>query len=299
MGTSLLLFVVASMLGLYKLWGFKEKIGKKEKMPLSEIISPRHVIDSLKTTFQKRPEKKRSYLLAMMFVMLMHILPMFGEMYCQFMFTKRMFQWKVDTYSYYSMLKTIIESIGMAVLMPIFHYFNVNDNLIIMLACLSGFSAQMFRGFATESWMLFASAGVDFATHIISPPIRAQMTRCVYPHETGKIFAMLASVESIVPILASTLFTRLYNATSVLDYPWPGSFYFAGAGSILMAMATTMYVYLSLGCSPISTLQDSESNNQESKESGLTRMNSNLHPEDFLSKKKELFCVTFKNLPRQ
>ena len=89
MGTSLLLLVVASLLGLYKLWGFKENIEKKEKMTFSKLLSPQHVIDSAKTTFRKRPDNKRSYLLSMMFVMLMHMLPMFGEMYCQFMYTKQ------------------------------------------------------------------------------------------------------------------------------------------------------------------------------------------------------------------
>ena len=299
MGTSLLLLVVASLLGLYKLWGFKENIEKKEKMTFSKLLSPQHVIDSAKTTFRKRPDNKRSYLLSMMFVMLMHMLPMFGEMYCQFMYTKRTFQWKVDTYSYYSMTKTIIESVGMAVLMPLFHYFNVNDNIIIILACTSSLSAQIFRGFATKPWMFFASAGVDFASSIMSAPIRAQMTRCVYPHETGKVFAMLSSVESLVPILASTVFTHLYNATSGLAYPWPGSFYFAGAFCVLMGITTSLYVYLSLGGSPITTLQNTESNEQGSSKSALQRMNSNFHPEDVLSKKQELFCVTFKHLPSQ
>ena len=41
---------------------------------------------------------------------------------------------------------------------------------------------------------------------------------------------MLASLESFVPILASWVFTNLYNATSELEYPWQASFYFAVAG---------------------------------------------------------------------
>ena len=41
---------------------------------------------------------------------------------------------------------------------------------------------------------------------------------------------MLASLESFVPILASWIFTNLYNATSELAYPWKGSFYFTSAG---------------------------------------------------------------------
>ena len=56
------------------------------------------------------------------------------------------------------------------------------------------------------------------------------MTRCVSSSELGKVFAMLASLESVVPILASALFTSLYNSTIELGYPGQGSFYFASAG---------------------------------------------------------------------
>ena len=66
--------------------------------------------------------------------------------------------------------------------------------------------------------------------YIFSAPIRAQMTRCVSSSELGKVFAMLASLESVVPILASALFTSLYNSTIELGYPGQGSFYFASAG---------------------------------------------------------------------
>ena len=40
---------------------------------------------------------------------------------------------------------------------------------------------------------------------------------------------MLASLESLVPILSGWIFTNLYNATSELVYPWRGSFYFTSA----------------------------------------------------------------------
>ena len=56
------------------------------------------------------------------------------------------------------------------------------------------------------------------------------MTRCVSSSELGKVFAMLASLESVVPILASALFTSLYNSTIELGYPGQASFYFASAG---------------------------------------------------------------------
>ena len=61
------------------------------------------------------------------------------------------------------------------------------------------------RGMATEPWIFYLSTIVDFGTSIVSPPIRAQITHCVEPHELGKIFAMLASVESLIPIGSTML----------------------------------------------------------------------------------------------
>ena len=75
-----------------------------------------------------------------------------------------------------------------------------------------------------------ASTVSGLLLYIFSAPIRAQMTRCVSSSELGKVFAMLASLESVVPILASALFTSLYNSTIELGYPGQGSFYFASAG---------------------------------------------------------------------
>ena len=77
-----------------------------------------------------------------MLIMLVHMMAVFGGTYFQFMFTKRMFLWKVDIYSYHQMLETVIQTNGMVILFPIFHYFNVNGNLIVMVSCLSGCSTQ-------------------------------------------------------------------------------------------------------------------------------------------------------------
>ena len=63
-------------------------------------------------------------------------------------------------------------------------------------------------------------------------------TRCVSSAELGKVFAMLASLESVVPIAASAIFTSLYNSTTGLGYPWQGSFYFLSAGFTVLGKQT-------------------------------------------------------------
>ena len=81
-----------------------------------------------------------------------------------------------------------------------------------------------------------ALIGLPVGQHINSS-VRAQMSRCVPSEDLGKVFAMLASVESLLPIVGSNLYTNLYNATSDLEYPWMGSFYFAAAGFTIIGMS--------------------------------------------------------------
>ena len=89
-----------------------------------------------------------------------------------------------------------------------------------------------------------ASISVEVGSDLFSAPIRAQMTRCISPEETGKVFAMLASLECAVPILASMIFTNVYNATSGLSYPWAGTFYFGAAGFTLIGKTFSTFTLI-------------------------------------------------------
>lgn len=48
--------------------------------------------------------------------------------------------------------------------------------------------------------------GVDFMGHGFAMTIRSIISKCVHPTELGKIYAMLTSTESLVPILASNVY---------------------------------------------------------------------------------------------
>ena len=45
---------------------------------------------------------------------------------------------------------------------------------------------------------------------------------------------MLGVFEAFVPIIASSVFTKLYNATADLEYPWYASYYFGTIGVVIM-----------------------------------------------------------------
>jgi hypothetical protein len=207
---------------LLRLWNFQEKRKEKESLSVLNIIHPRHIKESLSATFKPRPGHKRTYLILMMTVMLLNMMPYIGEGAYQFLYVKRIFSWGVSEYSWYKTTASLVASVAMFLLFPLFHRFKVNDNFIIILSCISQMGGAFVRGMSKEPWMFYLSTIVDFGTSIVSPPIRSQITHCVELHELGKIFAMLASVESLIPILGTNMYTRIYNATRELAYPLPG-----------------------------------------------------------------------------
>ena len=219
---SLLIMSLSFLYMILRLWNFQEKRKEKEILSFLSMIHPRHIKDSLSATLKPRPSHRRTYLLIMMTVMLMNMMPFIGESAYQFLYVKRIFSWGVADYSWFRTTASLVSSFSMFVLFPLFHKFNVDNNFIIILSCVSQIGGAFLRGVSTEPWMFYVSTLVDFGTSVVSPPIRAQITHCVEPKELGKIFAMLASVESLIPIIGTNMYTRIYNTTRELAYPLPG-----------------------------------------------------------------------------
>ena len=96
---------------------------------------------------------------------------------------------------------------------------------------------------------------------------------------------MLASLECMVPILASVIFTNVYNATSELEYPWSSTFYFGSAGFTVIGLIAAVSVFISLKGKPVVPASSTPQ---------LERQSSNLNPDDKLSKETEIFCVALR-----
>ena len=71
-----------------------------------------------------------------------------------------------------------------------------------------------------------------------SSAIRGMMSKCVAPEELGKVFAILASSESLVPIIASTLYSEVYLATQ--DSSLPGAPYLLSSGFSALVVIMSM-----------------------------------------------------------
>ena len=71
--------------------------------------------------------------------------------------------------------------------MSLYHYFNVNDNVIIINGSLSGIGAFILAGLAKTETVFYANSAIGILSWTFFAPIRAQISRCVPSEDLGKV----------------------------------------------------------------------------------------------------------------
>ena len=77
-------------------------------------------------------------------------------------------------------MQTGIQGGGILLFMPVFHHFNVNDNLIILAAGVSAIAGQVIRALARTGAVFYSSVSVELLSSLFSGPIRGQVMK-LYP----------------------------------------------------------------------------------------------------------------------
>ena len=244
-------YFLAWSFAIWRLWNFEEELANKRvnnKMSLTELVHPSHIFDTVKVIFKPRTNFKRFFLLVLFFVFLSDEFHDQGEVVHEFLFTKRFFSWRVSDFSWFKTVDSLSTSVGTVVLLPLLHYFKATDNIIILITLVSLISSNMIRGLSTVYSTFYFSIMVDFPNGMLAAPVRGQMSRCVDPSELGKALSMLDSLQSLMPVLATNTYTRVYTSTRNLDYPLPGSCYFVSCFALALAAAAIIVMSFRLKC---------------------------------------------------
>ena len=187
MASVLSLYILASIQGLVRFWGFQEKIERKSPLSLPQLFSPSHIVGLFKASFRSRPGRTQVYILMMMLVMVAFMMPEDAETMVQFMFTKRHFQWDYSMFSYYNTIQRLMNLLGVAVIFPLFQYFNGDDNIINIATGLSKMAGQFVRAFARTEAVFFSSTIIGTLRLAYNAPVRSQISKFVEPEELGKV----------------------------------------------------------------------------------------------------------------
>merc|ERR1711892_1050079 len=182
----------------------KVKETPKGKKP--HPLSPSHMKDSVFVVVRKRENNKRFYLILYSLVILTAYISFAGEHTVAYNYVRTRYGWEVSEYSDYSTITHIVDTVGQALIIPMINYFQLSSSNLVPIL-LSTITAR----------------------HIL----KALAANCVENDELGKAFAVLSSIESLVPIAFSQLYTSIWKATSDKGAPLVGTcFFLSGALSV-------------------------------------------------------------------
>jgi len=236
----------------------KEENRKEGETKKYHLFSYRHIVDSLKTATKPRPNRKRFYLWMYLTMLISLFLPLFGEMVVGYNYVRTLYQWEVVEYSQYKSFQELLEVVGQGVAIPILGWLNFRDSAIVPVLFFTYILRDVIKAFSKFPWMLYTAAAVGFVAAYSVSTCRSIMSKCVENDELGKVFALLSSLESIVPIVMSQVYASLWEATSDLNYPWVGTVYMLSAVLISISTAMSLYALYCLKGQTVEELGQSE-----------------------------------------
>jgi len=194
-----------------------------------KTFSLMHIKDSISTATKKRDNNKRFYLLMYFTVFMFIIVSFFGEHVMSYNYVRTRYGWEVADYGDYYSIASLVDIVGQMILIPLLGYMQITDSIIAPVIISTIVIRHIIKGFAVEPWMLYVASGVDLMGGYSMSACRSLISQCVTSHELGKIFALVSSVESLVPIAIEQAYATVWKATGDLGDPWIGTCYFISA----------------------------------------------------------------------
>lgn len=217
-------------------------------------LSPSHIIDSLKTAVKPRSDGKRFYLWVYLLVMISMVLPWFGESVIGYLYVRKRYDWGVQEYSDFRTVSEVLDIVGQAIFIPVLGVLQIKDSLIIPILLSTVIARDFVKGFAETSWLYYFGSAINVMGGYCFAACRSIVSKCVESHELGKVFALLAALESLVPIGMSQAYASIWALTSVFDSLWVGSVFFLSGAITSISLILSLLSLLSLKGRAISDL---------------------------------------------
>ena len=173
-----------------------------------------------------------------------------------FFYVRTRYEWGVKEYSDFVSVAQIMDIVGQTVFLPILGILQIRDSLLVPVLLCTVIAKDVIKGFANDPWMYYLGSAVNMMGLYTFSLIRSIMSRCVENHELGKVFALLAAAESLVPIGMSQVYASLWKATGELGIPWVGTVFFMSAFLTSIAWIMSVVSLLSLKGTSVGALED-------------------------------------------
>ncbi|XP_034237143.1 proton-coupled folate transporter-like [Thrips palmi] len=191
---------------------------------LADFCNWRHVWDTVKVALKKRRGSRRLqfYILVLLYFTIQG--PIQGEGIVSFLYLTQQFQWEAIAFSAYSTYFIILSAVGNFVATTVFaKWLNMSDCLIGVIAMSSKTVVAPLFALANKSWHVYALTAENILGAGAIITMRGIATKLVDDDELGKVMALLAVVEAVIPLVFRPVYSKAYSASSDTH---PGAFFY-------------------------------------------------------------------------
>lgn len=244
-GDYYIIFGISILIGLlgiaYTALLVKESVhSTPESRAEHKLLDVDNVKECLRTAFKQRPNNGRIRIIILILNFAVFMFCLNTSRY-DYQLTINKFDWTITEYSNYLSFQRICRMLSLFVLLPIIsRIFKINDSLIAATFTFFTMVAYLLIAIGQHGWIMFVSAALQLNS-MITVIIRSQCTKSVEKEETGRIFAVVAFGQALVPLVSNPLFGLLYQAT--LD-TFPGAYLIVVDVLLFMAFLSSLYLYI-------------------------------------------------------
>ena len=182
---------------------------------IKDIANPKHIIASFQACISKRD--RPGLRIQIILLMVSHIainLEKVGMAKIMFSFVQRLYRWNYETWSYVSVVGTLLGPIMTLVFIP---FLAKVCKLVEMEIALIGVTSLILSTISHGSILSpigqYVSMALSSLSNSASISIRSKMSKVIGKHEVTQIFSALTTIEVLCPFISAMLYTNIFNAT--------------------------------------------------------------------------------------
>ncbi|XP_014208805.1 solute carrier family 46 member 3-like [Copidosoma floridanum] len=208
---------------------------------LTDFFAIRHVRETFRVAFRDGPRNRRRRVMVLMFIVMVLIGPMYGEMAVLYLFARYRFQWNEVQFSVFSTYCMVTNLLGTLFAVGIFsHVLKMDDALLGVLSCISKILASFVYAFATTDLLMYIAPLLEILNGASFIVMRSITSKLVTPDELGKVNSLFGVCEAIVPLLYGPTYSFIYRATV---HSLPGTFFLVGSGLMIPGVLAFLWLY--------------------------------------------------------
>eukprot|EP00096_Caligus_rogercresseyi_P009399 TRINITY_DN3188_c0_g1_i2.p1 TRINITY_DN3188_c0_g1~~TRINITY_DN3188_c0_g1_i2.p1 ORF type:complete len:479 (-),score=76.45 TRINITY_DN3188_c0_g1_i2:14-1450(-) len=215
-----------------------------KKESIFKMFQFKNVKTGLRATFRKRENGLRKYLLLLILAFLLELFLYGGRGSVFFLYFRKKFKWTEIDFSKFMIIFGIQGLLAQFFVIPFLtKRLQMRDATIILLGVAGIFISGFVFAFGNSTEAAYVAGVLGFLGIAIMTVLRSLVTKCISSDEIGKIFAVIASFQAVVYMLASPIYSMVYKAT--LDI-FPGLVFLVTACLYSFVGAVVVYIYIGL-----------------------------------------------------